>query len=79
MKIEKEEKAEVFKNKGSKRFDHLRHFYQEVKKRISFSNFLITLVSIVMIPFLSSIPSEIVIFNNVTQHNVQMINVNYEP
>lgn len=78
MKINKEEKPEALENKGLKRFNRLRHYCGKVKKRYSFSSLLIALVSIVIIPFLNNIPSEIVIFNNVTQHNVQMINVHYE-
>lgn len=78
MEINKEESSEACKNKGLKRFDRLRYYCGKVKKRYSFSSLLIALVSIVIIPFLNNLPSEIVIFNNVTQHNVQMINVHYE-
>lgn len=78
MKTNQEKKAKAFDNKCLKGFNRLRHYYEKVKKRYSFSNFLITLVSIVIIPFLNNIPSEIVISHNVSQHNVQIINVNYE-
>ena len=78
MQINREEKSKALENKGLKRFNRLRYYYGKVKKRCSFSNFLITFVSIVIIPFLNNIPSEVVIFNNVSQHNVQTINVHYE-
>jgi|TARA_R110002049_G_C9167982_1_gene561630 hypothetical protein len=78
MKDNKEKKAEAFKDKGLKGFNRLRHYYEKVKKRYDFSNFLITLVSIIIIPFFNNIPSQIVISHNVSQHNVQIINVNYE-
>lgn len=39
---------------------------------------LIALSTLIIIPILSSMPSEIVIFNNVTQHNIQTININHD-
>ena len=73
MKNDKEKKADAFKNKGLKKFDRLRYYYEKVKKRYDLSKFLITLISIIIIPFLNNFPPEIVI-----SHNVQIINVNYE-
>lgn len=51
---------------------------KSIKKISSPYKSLITLSTLIIIPILSSMPSEIVILNEVTQHNIQTININYD-
>ncbi len=75
MKSNKEQKTKVLCNKGLKKFNRLRYYYKKLKIKSGSSGFLITLCTIVIIPFLNNLPSEVTIFNNVTQHNIQTINI----
>ncbi len=59
-------------------FKDKRHDAKSVKKTLRPYSFLITLSTLTIIPILSSMPSEIVIFNKVTQQNIQTININYD-
>ncbi len=59
-------------------FNAKRHDAKSVKKTSRPYRFLITLSTLIIIPILSSMPSEIVIFNKVTQQNIQTININYD-
>lgn len=78
MKFNNSKEPEPLFNKIFKKFSRLRHHYRKRAWRPNSSSCLITICTIVIIPFLNSLPSEIVIFDNAIEHNVQVINVKYE-
>lgn len=78
MKINKEKELKELHGKGLSRFSLKRVYDKTVKKSSGFSKTLIALSTLVIIPILSSMPSEIVISNNVVQQDIQVINIKYE-
>lgn len=78
MKSKKLEKAKARSIGVFKSFVRLRSHYRKLAWKSSSFSCLITVITIVAMPFFGSLPSEIVIFDNATEHNIQIININYE-
>lgn len=72
MKNEDREETEAFHIKVFRGLKYFKYRYKRLKCRANYHSFLITLCTIFIIPFLNNLPSEITIFNNVTQ----IVNIN---
>lgn len=78
MKFNKYKKLKGLSIKGSEGFLRNRKSDKRIKNKFKYLKSFIALCTLIIIPILNILPSEIIIFNNVTHQNIQTINVNYE-